>query len=85
MKNAIRCAYLKDCYLAEALECYGFKTDCPLYLKSNDEPCNEARFHAAVDQLINKTRAKHERLYGKASGSETATSSRPEQSPTSQK
>jgi len=54
-------------------------------LKSNDEPCNEARFHAAVDQLINKTRAKHERLYGKASGSETATSSRPEQSPTSQK
>ena len=78
MKNAIRCAYLKDCYLAEALECYGFKTDCPLYLRSNDEPCNEARFHAAVDQLINKTRIKHERLYGKKSGSEAESQPEPE-------
>lgn len=59
MKNAVRCAYLQDCYLAEAQECYGFKTDCPLYLQSNDQPCNEVRFHAAMDKLIARTKTKH--------------------------
>ena len=62
MKHNVRCSYLKDCYLAEALECFGFRTDCPLYMKSNDEPCNEARFHAAMDRLIMSTKAKHDRL-----------------------
>jgi len=62
MKKIVRCTYIRNCYLAEALECYGFRTDCPLYLQSNDEPCNEARFHAAMDQLIKQTRAKHDRL-----------------------
>lgn len=66
MKKAVRCTYVRNCYLAEALECYGFKTDCPLYMQSNDEPCNDARFHAAMDQLISRTRAKHERLNTKA-------------------
>ena len=64
MKKAVRCTYVRNCYLAEALECYGFKTDCPLYMQSNDEPCNDARFHSAMDQLINRTRAKHDRLQG---------------------
>ena len=64
MKKVVRCTYLTNCYLAEALECYGFKTDCPLYLQSNDEPCNEARFHAAMDQLIKQTRAKHDHQRG---------------------
>jgi len=68
MKRTIRCTYLKDCYLAEALECFGFKTDCPLYMKSNDEPCNEGRFHAAMDRLIRKTKAKHDRLAKKRVG-----------------
>lgn len=68
MKRTVRCAYLKDCYLAEALECYGFKTDCPLYMKCNDEPCSEARFHAAMDRLIRRTKEKHDRLAQRRAG-----------------
>lgn len=60
MKNNVRCTYLKACYLAEAQECFGFKTDCPLYMQSNGEPCNEARFHAAMDRLIVRTKTKHD-------------------------
>jgi len=62
MKSPVRCAYLQDCYLAEAQECYGFKTDCPLYLQTNDQPCDEARFHAAMDRLIVRTKTKHDML-----------------------
>ncbi len=60
MKKTVRCTYLKSCYLASALECFGFKTDCPLYMRDNDEPCNAARFDAAMDELILRTRRKHE-------------------------
>ena len=66
MKQPIRCTYLKSCYLAEELKCYGFMTDCPLYMRSNGEECNEARFHAAMDRLIHRTWQKHERLKRKA-------------------
>ena len=62
MKNNVRCAYLKACYLGEAQECFGFKVDCPLYMKSNGEPCNEARFHAAVDRLIVRTKTRHDMM-----------------------
>ncbi len=62
MKKSVRCTYLRNCYLAEELECYGFKVDCPLYMRDNDEPCNEARFDAAMDALIHRTRQKHKRL-----------------------
>jgi len=62
IKPAVRCHYVNNCYLAEALECYGYKTDCPLYMRSNGEPCNDARFHAAMDRLIFATKEKHERL-----------------------
>jgi hypothetical protein len=51
-----RCAYLKYCYLAEAANCFGYKTDCPLYMVSNDEEVSEARFHKSMDALINKTK-----------------------------
>jgi hypothetical protein len=71
MKKPVRCTYIRNCYLSEALECYGFKTDCPLYQQSNDEPCNEARFHAAMDQLIKRTREKHDRLQGESHRSES--------------
>lgn len=54
-----RCLYLNCCYLAEALECYGFKTDCVLYQRSNGEDCSEGAFHRAMDSLIDRTRAKH--------------------------
>jgi hypothetical protein len=57
-----RCAYVKVCYLAESLKCFGYKTDCVLYQKSNGETCDERRFHEAMDTLINKTKAKYEKL-----------------------
>ena len=74
MKKSVRCTYLKDCYLAGALECYGFKTDCPLYMRANDERCNEARFNAAMDELILRTRQKHERLKRVRAGEKTRSS-----------
>jgi hypothetical protein len=57
-----RCAYLKYCYLAEAANCFGYKTDCPLYMVSNDEEVAENRFHKAMDELINKTILKYQDL-----------------------
>ena len=72
MKKAVRCTYLKHCYLADALECYGFKTDCPLYMRANDEPCNKARFDAAMDKLILQTRRKHECLNRTPAGEKPA-------------
>ena len=59
LKQKRRCAYIKSCYLAAEIKCFGYKTDCPLYQKSNGEYYNEDRFNAAVDRLIDKTRAKH--------------------------
>jgi hypothetical protein len=40
----------------------GYKADCPLYKKSNGEYLNEERFNAAVDELIDKTKAKHAKI-----------------------
>lgn len=54
-----RCIYLKCCYLADALECSGYKLDCVLYQKSNNRECSSFMFDKAVDQLIDRTRAKH--------------------------
>ncbi len=68
MKNNVRCAYLKACYLGEAQECFGFKVDCPLYMKSNGEPCNEARFHAAMDRLIVRTKTRHDMINNNQTG-----------------
>lgn len=59
ISGPIRCRYLKDCYLAEELKCYGYKTDCPLYQQSNNEMYNEDRFDDAMNRLIDKTRRKH--------------------------
>lgn len=61
-KKNERCAYLNCCYMAEALTCFGYKTDCVLYLKSNGEQYIEERFHEAMDRLINKTKARYEKL-----------------------
>ena len=57
-----RCAYIRACYLAEELRCFGYRTDCVLYQKSNGEFYSEDRFHDAMDKLINKTKAKYENL-----------------------
>jgi hypothetical protein len=53
------CAYTNVCYLAEAMNCFGYKRDCPLYQKSNGRFLTQDKFHAAVDQLIDKTKARH--------------------------
>ncbi|MBU8934562.1 MAG: hypothetical protein KOO62_11235 [candidate division Zixibacteria bacterium] len=61
-RKAERCAYIRACYLAEGLKCFGYKTDCPLYQKSNGDFCSKGRFDQAMDELIDKTRAKFENL-----------------------
>ncbi len=61
-KVAERCLYLKVCYLADELKCFGYKTDCALYQKSNDENCSEERFDEAMDKLINKTMLKYQEI-----------------------
>ncbi len=62
LRKALRCHYLYACYMADELKCFGYKTDCPLYLKSNGEFCHADRFHEAMDRLIDKTRAKCRKL-----------------------
>jgi len=58
-KQSRVCAYTKVCYIAEAMDCYGYRMDCPLYLKSNGKFVSTAKFHDVVDQMIDKTKAKH--------------------------
>jgi len=61
-RPACRCGYIRACYLAEELKCFGYKTDCPVYQKSNGDYYSEHRFNEAMDSLINQTRAKYENL-----------------------
>ena len=58
----IRCAYIKCCYLAEALDCFGYKLDCVLYLKSNNKFYTTKAFDDAVNTLIDKAKAKYEKI-----------------------
>ncbi len=58
VKKNERCAYVRACYLAEELRCFGYKTDCVLYQKSNGEFYNESSFHDAMNKLIDKARTK---------------------------
>ncbi len=55
---AIKCLYVDVCYLAEALQCYGYKLDCALYTKTNKGTVTEEDFHKAINELINTTKAK---------------------------
>ncbi len=59
LKKAERCAYTKVCFLAEELKCFGYKTDCALYRKSNGEQLDEDCFNEAMNKLIDKTIAKY--------------------------
>ncbi len=52
-----KCKYTDVCYLAEALQCYGYKLDCILYTETNGVPVTEEEFHAAINQLIDKAKA----------------------------
>lgn len=54
-----KCLYVDVCYLAEALQCYGYKLDCALYTKTNKGTVTESDFHKAINELIDTTKAKH--------------------------
>ncbi len=60
-KPSARCAYQSSCYLAEDLKCYGYKTDCALYRKTNGEELGVGVFDHAMNLLINRTREKHDK------------------------
>lgn len=57
-----RCAYIKCCYLADALGCYGFKADCVLYQRSNDQTFSDEDFDREMNTLIDQVRAKAQAL-----------------------
>jgi len=59
-----RCAYINVCFIAEELKCLGFKTNCPLYKKSNGIFLDEKDFNLAMDELIDKTKLKYEKHSG---------------------
>jgi hypothetical protein len=61
-KKITRCLYVKVCYLTEAMKCFGYKTDCALFQKSNGMLADDQKFNQAMDSLINKTKAKFEQL-----------------------
>lgn len=61
-KQHERCAFIRCCYLADELDCFGFKADCVLYQRSNGVMLPEEAFNNAVDDLIDRVRAKAERL-----------------------
>lgn len=48
----IKCTYVDVCYLAESLQCYGYKLDCILYTKSNGGQVTPEDFHRAINELI---------------------------------
>lgn len=56
-RTITKCKYTDVCYLAEALQCYGYKLDCILYTKSNGKPVTPEEFHTAINELIDKTKA----------------------------
>jgi hypothetical protein len=58
----IKCLYVDVCYLAEALQCYGYKLDCVLYTKTNKGTVTKEDFHKAINELINTTKVKHVHL-----------------------
>ncbi|MBN4056919.1 hypothetical protein JYU19_01270 [bacterium AH-315-J21] len=61
-KRHERCAYIRCCYLADALNCYGFKADCALYLRSNKQGLSGPDFDRAMNSLIDKVRAEDQNL-----------------------
>lgn len=59
IKQSKKCSYFDFCYIAEAADCFGYRTDCALFMITNDENVSEAHFHKAMNQLIDKTKLKH--------------------------
>jgi len=59
IKPKNKCSYYEFCYLAEAADCFGYKSDCPLYKVSNQTNVSENDFHKAMDTIINTTKMKY--------------------------
>jgi len=59
-KPHIKCFYTDVCYLAEALKCYGYKTDCILFTPIADHSATIEEFHLAVNKLIIKAQQSKE-------------------------
>lgn len=57
-RTIIKCQYTDVCYLAESLQCYGYKMDCILYTKTNGGAVTEDDFHRAVNELIDKSKVR---------------------------
>ena len=54
-----KCQYVDVCYLAESLQCYGYKLDCVLYTKSNGGNVTTEDFHKAINELIDLTKTQY--------------------------
>jgi hypothetical protein len=54
-----RCGFAEVCYLADCLNCFGYKSDCPLYISGKSRPSSLADFHAAIDKLIQNTKVSY--------------------------
>lgn len=53
-KAITKCQYTEVCYLAELLQCYGYKLDCVLYAKIDGATVTEEDFHKVVNELIER-------------------------------
>jgi meiotically up-regulated gene 157 (Mug157) protein len=60
----MKCLYVDVCYLAESLQCYGYKLDCVLYTKTNKGAVTQEDFHKAINELIDTTKTKNLRVLG---------------------
>ncbi len=63
-KPRIKCFYTDVCYLAEALKCYGYKTDCVLYTPMTDHSATIEEFHRAINELISRTQKSEQAAAG---------------------
>lgn len=53
------CAFVEVCYLADCLNCFGYKQDCPLFTTTHDGSLTSDDFHKAIDDLIQRTRVSY--------------------------
>jgi hypothetical protein len=55
LSGSERCGFAEVCYLADCLNCFGHKPDCPLYRPRQGSANSIEDFHGAIDELIRNT------------------------------